>query len=185
MLNEETQSLRIWKGFHWSFFVMTQGLTICLKRFEEAIKQNDLILAQKELKTATNLMLASSAAMKLTGSFNPSHYQNYIRSTMNPPGVKSPDFSGLMSWDHAILIELWKQLKPIFSSIPLEIKPNHDEFIIAYKNLAESHRKVCSKFGGEEMGSLVCPNKTAVETLDKFANNRQRLLKGNKAKFSC
>ncbi|MDJ0902127.1 MAG: hypothetical protein QNJ55_25330 [Xenococcus sp. MO_188.B8] len=182
MLREESQPLRIWIGLHWSFFMMIQALNICLKRFEQAMKTDNLALAKTELKTAINLMLASGAAMKLAGSFNHSSYEKEVRYTMTPPHVNSNDFSGLMSWDHAILIEIWKRLRPIFANLPSELQSTHQEFVLAYKSLAQSHQEVCSKFGGDTAGSLHSPNQTAVKTLTQFRKCREHLLKPDSIK---
>lgn len=176
-LKEISEPLKIWIKLHWSFFTMIQGLDICFKRFEQAIRTDNLSLAQTELKTATNLMLASGAAMRLAGSFSPRDYEKEVRNTMIPPHVKSDDFSGLMSWDHSVLIEIWKELKPIFANLPPELESSHQEFILAYKSLSEAHKEVCSKFGGYTAGSLRSPDKNAVETLEQFEDNRERLLK--------
>lgn len=168
MLQETTQSLQIWKGFHWSFFTMTQALVICLQRFEQAIQTGNLDLAKTELSTAANLMLASGAAMELAGSFQPSNYAEEVRDTMSPPSVKSDNFSGLMAWDHAFLIKIWQRLKPIFANLPIELQSSHEQFVLAYQTLAHSHKAVCSKFGGSQSPSLVGQKavqpKTAVQT---------------------
>jgi hypothetical protein len=169
----------IWKGFHWLFIVDIQGLIICLRRFEINLASDDLHQAQVELETATDLMLASGAAMELAGSFSKQEYQKLVRPTMSPPHVQSNDFSGLMSWEHASLMEIWKRLCPAFKTLPVALHPQHDRFIDAYLSLAISHRAVCDKFGGSEGGSLRCDRTTAVTTLDKFTHNRLQLIDPN------
>ncbi len=176
MNQQKYQPQEIWKGFHWSFFINIQGLIICLRRFEMGLTTGNLLQAELELKTATKLMLASGAAMQLAGSINPQIYTNTVRPSMMPPDVKSHDFSGLMSWEHAVLIKLWKQLSPHFGNLPIELQSQHQEFVEAYLHLARSHRSVCEKFGGDEAGSLRFEGGTAVNVLDAFTRSRYRFL---------
>lgn len=170
---------QIWKGFHWSFFVNIQGLIICLSRFEINMAAGDLPKAQIELETATDLMLASGAAMELAGSFSRQEYENQVRQTMTPPHVQSNDFSGLMSWEHASLLKVWKRLRPIFETLPAALQPQHEKFIAAFLNLLTAHKAVCQKFGGGEAGSLRFDKGKAVDTLDKFGQSRWQLIDPN------
>lgn len=162
----------IWKGFHWSFFINVQGLIICLRRFECSLALGDLAIAQIELETATDLMLASGAAMQLAGSFSRQDYESHVRPTMSPPAVKADNFSGLMCWEHAALMQIWKKLCTSFKSLPAELQPQHQQFITAYFKLVSDHKAVCQKFGGDQGGSLRFENGKAVDTLDKFAQIR-------------
>jgi hypothetical protein len=167
---------QIWKGFHWVFFVNVQGLIICLRRFELAVMADDLAIAQTELQTATDLMLASGAAMQLAGSFSRQEYDQAVRPSMTPPFVESDNFSGLMCWEHAVLVKIWQRLIPVFNSLPAALTSQHEQFVSAYGELARSHRAVCAKFGGDEGGSLRFEQHRAVDTLDKFAQVRQSCL---------
>ena len=166
----------IWKGFHWSFFINVQGLIISMLRFEQSMAREDIELARIELKTAANLMLASAASMELAGDFSREEYELYIRPTMMVPHVQSDDFSGLMFWDHAYLMTIWKKIQPRFKNMPLALQSEQDEFISAYMVLSKSHKKVCSKFGGNEIGSLRSNRTTAIKTLEKFEQNRKNLI---------
>ncbi|MEH1848179.1 MAG: siderophore biosynthesis protein [Nostoc sp.] len=176
MISSKIQPQEIWKGFHWSFFINIQGLIICLRRLEAKLIQGNIQQALLELQAATKLMLASGAAMQLAGSINPELYAAKIRPSMMPPEVKSYDFSGLMSWEHAVLIKLWKQLRPHFSNLPIELQTEHQNFVNAYLYLAHSYRAVCQKFGGEEAGSLRFERSCAVDTLDAFTRSRYQFL---------
>jgi hypothetical protein len=171
---------QIWKGFHWSFFIQIQGLIISLRRFEVSLVSGDLSLAQTELRTATNLMLASGAAMELAGSFSPKEYAQQVRPSMTPPAVQSDNFSGLMSWEHAVLMQLWKRLRSVFASLPADLDESHQQFIEAYFTLVTAHKAVCQKFGGEEAGSLRFEAGSAIDTLDKFAQIRWQSLDPNR-----
>ena len=166
------QSQQIWQGFHWSFFLNVQGLVICLQRFETHLELDNLAQAQTELATAAALLSASGAAMELAGSFSRSEYEHHVRPTMRPPHVQSGDFSGLMSWEHAALMQIWKRLRPVFQTLPAVLQPQHERFVQAYFTLAKAHRAVCEKFGGKEGGSLRFERGRAVDTLDKFSQSR-------------
>lgn len=171
--------LKIWEGFHWLFFVYVQGLIICLRRFEIDIAAGNFRQAGVELETATDLMYASGAAMELAGSFSRQEYEHLIRPDMMPPNVRSDNFSGLMSWDHALLIKIWKRLSPVFETLPVALHPQHKRFVAAYVSLSSAHTAVCKKFGGDETGSLRCNKTPAVSRLENFADNRLKLLDPN------
>ncbi|MEM6867839.1 MAG: siderophore biosynthesis protein [Cyanobacteria bacterium P01_C01_bin.121] len=176
----------IWQGFHWSFFINVQGLIISLRRFEAQLALGDLPAAKTELATATDLMLASGASMELAGSFSHTQYEQSVRPSMTPPQVKSTNFSGLMSWEHAALMQIWKRLRPAFENLPTELKLQHQEFIQAYRSLASAHRAVCEKFGGAESGSIRFDKGYALDTLDKFSQSRLKLIEpSNQAIESC
>lgn len=166
----------IWQGFHWSFFINIQGLIISLRRFEAALALDNLSAAETELATATELMLASGASMELAGSFSHAQYEQTVRPTMTPPQVKSTNFSGLMSWEHAALMQIWKRLRPAFETLPVELKSQHQAFIQAHSSLSTAHRAVCEKFGGADGGSIRFNRSCAVDTLDKFNNSRRELI---------
>ncbi|MEM8830552.1 MAG: siderophore biosynthesis protein, partial [Cyanobacteria bacterium P01_G01_bin.19] len=167
---------KIWQGFHWSFFINIQGLIICLQRFEKAVVKHDYLQAEIELKTATELMLASSASMILAGSFSQQEYNTQVRPTMMSPSVKSDNFSGLMSWEHSTLIQVWKRLSPILADLPDVLHPEHQNFISAYKQLASAHREVCAKFVDADSSSLRCKEHNALNTLDRFISHRKSLI---------
>ena len=178
----KTNSQNIWQGFHWSFFINTQGLIICMLRFEQLMLKEHIRLAGIELQTAANLMLAAAASMELAGEFSRAEYEEHIRPTMMTPNVKSDNFSGLMFWDHGYLMKIWHQIKPNFKNIPVELKSEQNDFIMAYMTLSKSHKRVCSEFGGNEIGSLHSQNITAIETLDKFEHSRHRLISNYSSK---
>ena len=168
--------LEVWQGFHWSFFIYVQGLIIAMLRFEKYTISNNVTAAKTELNTAAQLMLSAAASMELAGGFSREEYNQYIRPTMMPPKVKSEDFSGLMFWDHAYLMMVWKKIQPFFKNMPQVLQAEQDEFIAAYQVLSQSHKHVCSKFGGDEITSLRGSKATAIETLNKFERNRQKTI---------
>ncbi len=178
----KTNPQNIWQGFHWSFFINVQGLIICMLRFEQLIDKDRIKLAGIELQTAANLMLAAAASMELAGDFSRAEYEDYIRPTMMSPNVQSDNFSGLMFWDHAYLMKIWQQIQPKFKNMPLRLKSEQDEFIMAYRTLAKSHKRVCSEFGGKEIASLHSQNTTAIKILDKFEHSRHKLISNSSIK---
>jgi len=174
-----TQAHSIWRSFHWAFFINVQGLIICLRRFEAQLALGHLEQANFELKTATELLLASGSSMELAGSFSRQEYEQAVRPSMIPPQVQSNNFSGLMSWEHATLMQVWKHLRPTFEHLPPTLHFQHQQFVNAYLTLVKAHRAVCEKFGGDEGGSLRFGGGCAVETLDRFGESRRVLIDPN------
>ncbi|NEQ08641.1 MAG: siderophore biosynthesis protein [Moorea sp. SIO4E2] len=176
-VNPEFKPLLIWKKFHWIFLIFVQGLILCLLRFEKAIKIKNLNQVKLELETASNLMIGAGAVMKLAGSYSRKEYQEQILPTMKPPNLKIKGFSGLMSWDHAYLVTLWKQNKKNFQNLPLSLQPQYEKLLLAYKIMASSHRNICSKFGGGEVGgSVKHPTKNALLALEKIVKARWQMI---------
>jgi hypothetical protein len=176
-----TNAVDVWKQFHWSFFVHTQGLLIALGRFREAMNAGKISVARMELSSAAELLQASGAAMELAGSYSRKAYESQVRPSMLPPHVNSEDFSGLMSWDHAALMQLWRQLRPVFQNLPAALDAEHRVFIEAYGFLASSHRAVCQRFGGDENGSLRNEDQIAIDALDLFEKRRRNLIDPNQS----
>lgn len=170
------EPMEIWQKYHWIFSVYIQSLIICLQRFKKEIESENLNEAGIELETAAELMIASAAAMKEAGSFTRQIYEDKIRPMMTPPNVKSENFSGLMHWDHAHLTTILRKIQPLYKTLPDSLQIQHDKFISAYAILSDSHKNVCQKFGGDEMGSLRELNHTAIDMLNKFERNRLRLI---------
>lgn len=172
----DIDALQIWKKSHWVFSVYIQALIICLLRFEISLQTSNFTAANTELETATDLILASAAIMELAGSFSKYQYNQEVRLQMTPPHVQSDNFSGIMHWDHAYLVNILKRLSPVFKDLPSEIRPQQEKFMLAYKTLFTSHKEVCQKFGGDESGSLRSQGHTALDILSKFEKNRLRLI---------
>ncbi|MCF1496231.1 siderophore biosynthesis protein [Agrobacterium vitis] len=164
--------LAIWREFHWAFFLDVQGLIICLQRFETFLQSGRLGAAEKELVTASTLLASSAAAMELAAAFPREDYENAVRVSMTPPSVASENFSGLMSWEHAVLLAIWRRLSPSFAALPSELANAHAKFVSAYKDLASSHTGICERFVGENTGSLRYGERSAVETLRRFGRSR-------------
>jgi hypothetical protein len=180
------EPLEVWKRSHWIFTVYIQSLIISLLRFEMKILENRIDDAAIELQTATKLIIASAAAMEFAADLTREQYEEQIRPMMIPPHVKSDDFSGMMLWDHACLIGIFKKISPIFKNLPPSLQSEQAEFISAYMTLSASHKAICQKFVGDDSGSLRNINNLAVKTLNKFEHNRLQLISQNrKCEVSC
>lgn len=171
--------LEVWRRGHWIFFVLTQGLTLALKRFSAALRKRAFEPARLELRAANALLWASGASMKLAGSFSDAEYHASVRPTMtqgDPASlVEHSSLSGTMTWDHHFLVSrVWREeLIPAVAELPFELRSDYDDFLRAYREgLATGHRAVCSKFSGDTMGSLVAPHQIATEILDKIEARR-------------
>ncbi|MBK4215979.1 hypothetical protein JJJ17_08590 [Paracoccus caeni] len=162
----------IWQEFHWAFFLYTQGLILCLKRFAFLLDANRIDAARGELETAAELMRASATAMQLAGSFTREEYETDVRVSMTPPNVRSDGFSGLMSWEHGVLVNVWRNLRPRFADLPEALAEAHEGFARAYRDMAEGHVHVCSRFVGDGAPSLRYDNREALISLRRFGENR-------------
>lgn len=167
---------QIWQEFHWAFFLNTQGLILCLRRFALLLDRDDIPGAAAELDAAAELMDASAAAMQLAGSFTREEYEADVRVSMTPPNVKSEGFSGLMSWEHGVLVNLWRELRPRFAALPAALAPAHARFARAYRGMAEGHVEVCARFVGDGAPSLRYDNREALVSLRRFGENRLAMI---------
>lgn len=177
--NTKVNIQQIWEGFHWLFFADIQALIICLRRFENQLAAGNINQAEVELGTATELMIASGAAMELAGSFSKKDYEQKIRPAMKPPNVRAENFSGLMFWDHTSLIKICRKLAPVFKKLPPELHAQHEKFAAAYLVLSGAHTHVCAEFGGNNTGSLRCQKSSAVKRLKGFEKGRLKMLDPN------
>lgn len=166
----------IWREFHWAFFIDVQGLILALRRFALTLERGEIAEAGRELDAAAELMDASAAAMRLAGAFPREAYEAEVRPSMAPPHVRSDGFSGLMSWEHGALINLWRGLRPRFAALPEALAPAHARFVAAYGRMAEGHVQVCARFVGEEAQSLRYDDRAAIPTLRRFAAGRLTLI---------
>ena len=175
----------IWQEFHWAFFVDVQGLILCMRRLALMLDQHDLKGAEQELHSATVLMRASASAMVLAGSFPKADYENTIRPSMTQPNVASDNFSGLMSWEHGVLVNLWRELTPRFATLPDALHDAHREFANAYGDMAEGHVHVCAKFVGRDGSSLRFGDREALKSLENFGRTRRAAIDPEKRPARC
>ena len=106
--------------------------------------------------------------MELAGSFSRQEYEQAVRPSMIPPQVQSNNFSGLMSWEHATLMQMWKHLRPTFEHLPPTLHFQHQQFVNAYLTLVKAHRAVCEKFGGEFSSTLMTLPPKEADLVDNF-----------------
>lgn len=169
----------IWQEFHWAFFLNTQGLILSLRRFALLLDRGDIDGASAELDAASGIMHASAASMTLAGSFTRTEYENEIRVTMAPPHVQSEGFSGLMSWEHGALVNLWRELRPRFADLPPALASAHARFANAYRGMAEGHVNVCARFVGHGSASLRYDDRDAIVNLRRFGAARLAMIDPN------
>lgn len=174
-LEDTHNALLIWKRYHWLFFVFIQGNIFCMLHLKKEIRKQNMVQVGAILNSMSRLMLASGASMLFAGESQPQEYENEIRPTMMPPNVNSPDFSGIMSYDHAYLINLWNKDKELFKLIPSFLRSAYEEFLESHQFLALAHKFVY-KYGGGQTGSLREQRVTALETLEKINASRRRLI---------
>jgi hypothetical protein len=169
-----------WQAGHHVFFVLIQGNVVALERFGQAVKAGDIENARKSLRAASIFMVASGAAMRFAGMYSRQSYDSEVVPTMSPPNV--PDgFSGLLSRDHRTLVRLISRLRPVFKNMPFQLEHDHRFFLDCYQSAYASHKYVCSKFGGNERGSLLMgeqSKKTSVGTLTGLEAARLKAAKG-------
>jgi hypothetical protein len=167
-------SLARWRIGHHLFFILIQGLVLALRRFEFALEVGSTQDAASRLESATSLLWASAIAMRFAGDFDPDEYNYDVRPTMAPPQV--PDgFSGLLSQDHHVMIEILKRLRPVFAAPPLGLERSRDRFVAALDSAYRCHIFVCRRFAGGETPSLRTAKgnaRPAVEVLEKFHRSR-------------
>ena len=171
-----SSALTTWKRFHWLFFMNTQALLVCFRQIEILLNKGDHEALRQELQTAAKLLRASGSSMIMAGSFSRDDYETMVRPSMSAPNIAGDDFSGLMSWDHAALIQSWRGLSPSLKSLSPELRSEHEGLLDAYHYLAKSHREVCARFGGDEGGSLRTKKSVAVNILDQFEKRRSNHL---------
>jgi hypothetical protein len=172
--------MKRWHAGHLVFFVLIQGNVVALERFEKAIKDGDFAKARDALRAASIFMVASAAAMRFAGLYSRQAYDSEVVPTMSPPNVPE-GFSGLLSRDHRALVRLITRLRPIFKSLPIELAHDHRFFLDCYQAAYASHKHVCSRFGGDERGSLLMgaqSKKTSVGTLAGLEAARLKASKG-------
>jgi len=156
---------RRWRTGHHVFFVLTQSLIVTLSCFLEARSDGDLDLAGRSLRLAARLLSGSAAAFVFSGEFSAGQYRDHVRPSMEPPSVSS-GFSGLLSPDHHYLVRLLAQLRPALRDLPAELADDHRLFVRALDEAYESHKYVCSRFGGDRGGSLRMSETSEVPAVD-------------------
>jgi hypothetical protein len=172
---------RRWKVGHRLFFVLNQGILARLGALAEAVAAGDAAGRTEALRSCSLLLRAAGAALHFTADFAPEHYLDRVRPSMMPPHVP-PGFSGLDGRDHQVLIEVFRELRPVFSSLA---DAEAAIFRDAARCMLESHSCVCDRFGGAEHPSLrmladdADTRQAASGVLRRLNQSRERLLRAS------
>lgn len=175
----------IWQEFHWAFFLHVQGLILSMQRLALMLDRDDMPAAEQELNSATVLMHASASAMVLAGSFTKADYNSTIRPSMMQPHVVSDNFSGLLSWEHGVLVKLWRDMRPRFACLPEALDQAHQEFADAYRMMSKGHMHICAKFVGQNGNSLRTSDREALQSLKSYGRARLDTINPPKPPAGC
>lgn len=171
---ETIDALLRWKRGHKVFFLVLQGLIVRLRRFQSTISGGQLEQADQHLQSAARLMAGAASIMRFTGDFPQKKYESEVRPTMCPPNTID-GFSGLLSRDHAELLLIIRELKPVFANLPPQLAHTRRMFFDALAAVYDCHIHVCDQFGGGKTGSLrmnESTEKSSVEVLETLKENR-------------
>lgn len=150
--DERHDPQRRWLVGHQLYFALIQGVIVGLKCFATARKAGHQQEAADSLRLATTLMYSSATAVKYTSDFGLVDYERKVRPTMSQPAVRK-GFSGLQTRDHASLIQLFRQLRPLFAELN-DLAGLREEFIESVVEVYAAHEFICARFGGYIMPSL-------------------------------
>jgi hypothetical protein len=170
-----------WEIGHRLFFTLTQCITVALSCFAAEYAAGNTGQSVVALNLATTLMRAAATSMRFASDFPAADYHADVRLSMRPPHV-GPGFSGVMGRDHQVLVSLLRRLRPIFSSLD-RAATALDEFRAATRGLFTAHELVCSKFGGDDLPSLLMetrgtcsPTETASTVARRLSQRRLSLI---------
>ncbi|QDT78265.1 hypothetical protein Mal35_16970 [Gimesia maris] len=171
---ENIDALDRWKRGHKVFFLLLQGLIVNLRRFQSAVNNDRYDEADRCLQAANQLLSGTARVMKYTGDFSKKQYETDVRPTMCPP-YTIDGFSGLLSRDHAELLQVIRDLRPVFASLPTSLAHSRRIFFDKLSTVYDCHVYVCERFVGSDAGSLrmnESTEKSSTEVLKTFKENR-------------
>lgn len=172
--SQQSDPLTRWKIGHHVFFVFIQGLLIALYRFKQSAHKRKYSDAKAALSSASVITWGTSAALHYAADFKQESYNSIVRPSMEKHS-KNFSFSGIMSADHEIMVQLTREIKPLIDGLPNSANRERIRFLRAYEASCDSHRFVCEIFGGSESPSLrMSPlsGKAATEVLDGIKQRR-------------
>jgi hypothetical protein len=143
---------RRWLVGHQLYFVLIQGVIVGLRCFASARKAGRRPEAADSLRVATTLMYGSATAVKYTSDFGPVDYELAVRPMMAPPAV-GKGFSGLQTRDHALLVQQFRQLRPLLADSE-DLAGLREEFLDSVVAAYAAHEFICARFGGNILPSL-------------------------------
>ncbi|WP_194815464.1 hypothetical protein [Nocardia sp. XZ_19_385] len=169
--------LEWWINGHRLFAVLTQAATVGLRHTIRQVQIGDLAAAAVNVNTTATLFRCSATALRITGNFSRTEYQESVRPRMAPPHL-SAGFSGLLSVDHRMLVAALHDWRPYAGEPALRGLSDQlrDGLAAAYS----AHEGVCDRFVGGEGPSLrtaiVRHQPAAAAVLHDLAQQRLRLL---------
>ncbi|MGW0831900.1 hypothetical protein [Streptomyces prunicolor] len=178
---DRAAALRRWRCGHRLFFVVTQGIVSALSGTVRSVSEDRADEGCSALAAAAALSRGAAAALRFTADFPTRAYADTVRPSMMPPGVP-PGFSGVQGPDHQVLVELYRRMRPVLTSLDPETWPIR-AFQDATAEMFAAHVGVCDRFGGGEQPSILMEahghhdaRVTATHVLDKLVRSRLTLL---------
>ncbi|MDJ0695419.1 hypothetical protein [Mastigocoleus sp. MO_188.B34] len=171
--------LNRWVIGHHIFYVLIQSLVVALNCFHTEITSENVQEAEVAITLATFLMWGAESALRFTGDFSASQFQDIVRPSMMPPNAP-PGLSGQFSRDHLYLVKLLSELRPTFENLNSNLMMKYRQFVQAFEATYEAHKFVCKKFVGVESQSLrmnSTSSKSAVDVLQDLKIFRLKNLK--------
>ena len=171
--------MRRWIVGHQIFAVLTQGLVMALQDFEAAMAEGDAAVAAGGLALGADLLVASAVAFRFACDFPPELYRDVIRPRMMPPHMQE-GFSGLLSADHRVLVQVLGRLQPLMAAAAAQCPMHHARLTLALQRVYDDHKFICARFGGASAPSLrgrTCSHLSGVEQLEGYRRARLRLLR--------
>ena len=168
-----------WLQGHQVFAALTQGLVWVLSGLGLAHARGDEAAMGDGLVAVARLYRASAAAFRFSADFDPQHYTQTIRPSMNEPMVPA-GFSGTLSVDHAHLVRLLSQLRPVLQQAQQRWPERHAAMALALNQVYQDHKWVCERFDGATNPSLRTSSQhgdsSAVDMLSRFQARRVGML---------
>jgi hypothetical protein len=142
-------SLQRWLTGHHLFFVEIQAIILAVDLYVR--EPNDA-----NLRHVIALLRGSATSMQFAADFSPAAYEP-VRQSM---AHLDPEFSGLFSADHRVMMQRLKKLKETVARHPSDFRDLKDAISIAYN----AHAHVCRRVVGDG-GSLANKDGTAWRTI--------------------
>lgn len=173
--------LERWQVGHRQFFTLIQSIAVALGGLLAASKQQDVPQMRDWALLAARQVLGAAASLRLAADFRPADYSDGVRASMLPPQL-GPGFSGLQTRDHRHLVTLFRRVRSALPALE-PAREEYEEFVGAVGRLYEAHAFVCSRFGGDQLPSLLMEatghganDKSGVEVVHEFTARRVGLL---------
>lgn len=180
----EAAAVRRWLRAHQIFAALTQGLVWTLHRLAAALQADDAARSRAWMRSIAALYDASAAAFRFASDFDPAHYRDTIRPSMEAPYAPA-GFSGAMSVDHGQLVARLAAMRPQMAVAGLRFPEESAALKQALTRLYDDHKRVCARMAGEVSPSLrsaqMAAQPPASEILHRFFQRRLTMLEGKPA----